>query len=142
MGSSFDPAHRNWWQRNWKWCVPVLCGSVLALLVAAVFALALGLMQILRSATPYQEPVAMAKADAQVIQALGAPVEASWFSNGKIETVDDSGHADLRIPLHGPKGKAQLHVVADKDQGRWRYQTLEVQVEGSDSFIALDKPAP
>jgi hypothetical protein len=142
MDARFDPPSRNWWQRNWKWCVPVLCGSLLALLIAGVFALALGVMQIMRSSTPYQEAVGMAKADPAVVQALGTPVEAGWFNSGKIETHNGSGHADLQIPLQGPKGKARLYVVADKRGKHWRYETLEVQVDGSDAVIALDKHEP
>jgi hypothetical protein len=121
--------------------VPVLCGSVLAVLIAITFALALGVIHLMRSTTPYQDAVRIAKADPAVAQALGAPIEAGWFNSGNIQTSTDSGHADLQIPLQGPKGKARLHVVGDMRNRRWRYGTLEVQVEATDAVIELDKPA-
>lgn len=142
MAATFDPPPRNWWQRNWKWCVPVLCGTFLALLIAGVFALALGVMQIMRSSTPYQDAVGIARANPAVVQALGTPIEAGWFNSGKIETHNGSGHADLQIPLEGPKGRARLYVVGDKRGRHWRYDTLEVHVDASDAVIPLQESAP
>lgn len=133
-------AKRSWWQRNWKWFVPVGClGLVLCgvALVAAIVSIAMGAV---RSSEPFQAAVARAKADPAAVEALGEPVSVGWLVTGSINVSGPSGSADFAIPLRGPRGKGTLYVVAGKEAGRWEYRVLELEVEGRTERIQL--PAP
>jgi len=140
-----DPApsaqpQRSWWNRNWKWVVPVGCLVLLLPLLAitgfvgTILAIVFGSI---KSSDAYEEALARARANPAVVAALGEPVEDGWLVGGNIQVNGPSGSADLSSSLHGPKGKGTLYVVATKSAGRWEYQTLEVEVDGSPERIDL-----
>ncbi len=132
-----QPARRTWWDRNWKWFVPVGCLSVLALLagfVAVVGSIVIGAM---RSSDAYEHAVAEARKSAEVAEALGRPLREGLFVSGSIDVKGPSGTASLAIPLSGPKGKGTVYVEATKSAGEWKYSTLLVRVDGSEERIDL-----
>lgn len=137
MHALHTPPDRSWWQRNWKWCVPVLVTMLLGLCLGAVAALVMGLMGVMKSSTPYRDAVQAAQHDPQVAAALGEPVEPGWFFSGNISTTNDRGEAALQIPLRGPHGKADLVVEGTKTGGQWRYSTLQVQPDDGQPPIDL-----
>lgn len=136
-----QPAQQpSWWNRNWKWALPVGCLILLlpVLLltgfVGGILALVFGTI---KSTDVYEEALARARSHPAVIEALGEPVEDRWWMSGQINTSGPSGSADIAIPLRGPKGKGTVYAVASKSAGRWEYQTLEVEVEGRAERIDL-----
>ena len=132
------PAPRaGWWSRNWKWFVPVGCLGMLVVLVVFVGSILLIVFGALKSSDAYKTAVARAKANPQVIEALGTPIEEGMFLSGKTNVDGSSGEADLTIPISGPKGKAKIYAVATKRAGRWTYSTLEAEIDGRDERIDL-----
>jgi hypothetical protein len=127
----------NWWSRNWKWFVPVLAAVMLALFAAffaAIFAFVFGMM---KSSEPYQEALAHATANPQIVQALGKPIETGYFVQGNISTQGATGEASFVIPLKGPKGSAKVYVDASQSAGLWEYKTLVVQIESTHQRVDL-----
>lgn len=138
-GFPVPAAHRpqGFFNRNWKWLVPVGC---LSLLVAFAGFLVLVLSIVfgaIRSSDVCREAIATASANTEVRSALGDPLETGWLLSGSVQTSGPSGNADLAIPLSGPSGSGKLYVVATKSAGRWHYSTLEVEVEGRPGRIDL-----
>ena len=134
-----QPRTRNGWSRNWIWFVPVGCLSALLLLlgfVALILMLVFGLM---KSSDAYQQGLLKARTDPAVIQALGSPIQDGFFTTGNINLNGASDHADLAIPVAGPKGKATLYVVADKSAGVWSFSTLTVEVDATHQRMNLLK---
>ena len=131
---------RSWWSRNWKWAAPVGCLVLLLPLLAiggfvgTILAIVFGSI---KSSDVYEEALARARANPAVVEALGQPVEDGWLVGGNINVNGPSGSADLSAPLHGPKGKGTLYIVATKSAGRWEYETLEVEVDGKPERINL-----
>jgi hypothetical protein len=133
-----------WWSRNWKWFVPTGCclGSLMGIVLAiAIFGMGIvglisGVGKILKSSEPYQTAVARAKANEKVVAALGTPIDDS-FPMGKVNTNNDTGDADLSIPLSGPKGKATVYVVGTRSGGVWTYSKMSVTITGSGEEVDL-----
>jgi hypothetical protein len=121
---------RSWWQSNWKWVVPAGCLSILALFVLFVFTA-------FRHTDVFREAVARAEANPQVRAELGGPIREGWWVLGQVRTTGPSGRASLSIPLKGSLKDGTLHAVAHKSAGIWRYDTLEVAVEGRPGRISL-----
>ncbi|HEV7269151.1 cytochrome c oxidase assembly factor Coa1 family protein [Pseudoxanthomonas sp.] len=145
--STHVPAHPNWWQRNWKWCVPVLGALLLALFAAFVFGIVALVFGAIKSSAPYQQALTRAQSDPAVIAALGEPIRAGFFVQGNISTSGASGEADLAIPLDGARADGTLYVVAEKRAGEWRYETLAVNVDGGERVVleggsASPEPTP
>jgi len=139
--STHVPAQPGWWQRNWKWCVPVLGALLLALFAAFVFGIVALIFGAIKSSGPYQHAITRAQSDPAVIAALGEPIHAGWFVQGNISTSGASGEADLAIPLDGPRADGTLYVVAEKRAGEWRYETLAVNVDGGERIVLVDHAA-
>ena len=109
----------------WVW-VGCGCGLLLAGAIAFVAFIVFVVFASMRSAAPYQDGLAKARADARVQQALGAPVEPGWFMSGSIRTENRTGQCDISVPLNGSKQKGSLRVVGTKDEGRWTYTKMVV----------------
>lgn len=129
-----------WWQRNWKWAVPVLVGFFGLLFLAAIGLFFYGLVSMIGSSDVAMEAKRRAMQDARVVQALGQPVEPGWFIQGNQQVNGPNGTASLQIPLEGPKAEGDLYIEAVKRVGRWRYRTLTVVVDGQSTDIDLRTP--
>src|SRR4051812_21569528 len=115
-----------WWSRNWKWVVPIGCGSIVVIIVAFVATILAVAFTAMRSTDAYKDAVATAQHDPRVIAALGTPIETGFIAGGNVNVNGDSGTAQLDIPISGPKGKGKIHAVADKSSGKWTYSVLRV----------------
>jgi hypothetical protein len=138
---SFAPAPApapGWWNRNWKWFVPTGC-CLTPLVLGGAFAafLVLVIFGALKQTDVYKMAVARAKADSRVTAALGSPIEEGWYLSGNTEANGASGHADLNIPISGPRGKGTIYAVATKSTGEWTYTKLVVKVDSSGETIDL-----
>ena len=91
----------------------------------------------MKSSDAYKGALARAKAEPAVVAALGSPIEDGMFVSGSTNVNGASGNANLAIPIHGPKGKATLYVVAEKSLGAWNYSNLVVEVKDTKQRIDL-----
>ncbi len=141
--AAFPAPQPNWWERNWKWFVPTGCLTLVLLFVLFVGALVSLAMGAMKSSDVYRQAVAKARTNPTVVEKLGTPVAEGYFVSGNINVQNDSGNADLQIPISGPKGKAVIHAVATKSAGKWEYSRLTVSIEGQPAVDLLEsEPSP
>lgn len=129
----------NWWSRNWKWFVPTLVVTGMALIAAFVLAIISFVFGMMKSSEPYQTGLSRARADAAVVAALGEPITPGYFVQGNIDGSAASGEANLAIPLKGSRGAATLYVEASKRAGEWQYETLVVALDGGQRIDLRDE---
>jgi hypothetical protein len=134
------PGKPGWWQRHWKWAVPLLVGFFGLLFLAAIGLFVYGLFSMIGSSDVAMDAKRRAQQDARVIEALGQPVEPGWFIQGNQHINGPTGTASLQIPLSGPKAEADLYIEAVRRVGRWHYRTLTVVVDGRSTEIDLRTP--
>ena len=133
---------RSWLERHPRWKIP------LGLVIGAVllFGFTIGVMTLvvttLRHSEVYQQAFARASASPQVRASLGDPLQARWLIAGKLNVNGNSGNANLSIPIDGPKGSGAIRVVALKSEGVWRFEELQVRVDGQRQCIDLLKSDP
>lgn len=137
INSNPQPA-KGWFSRNWIWAIPSGCGGCIVVIAGIAFVIFGFVFGALKSSPVYQQAIEKAKTDQAVVEALGEPVESSWFLTGSFSVTGSSGHADLSIPISGPKGKGTLFVVARKRAGAWIYRRLEVELERGGRIDLLD----
>lgn len=82
---------------------------------------------------------AAAQGNPIVKEKLGEPLKRGLFTSGNIEISGPSGHADLEIPISGPKGKGTVYAVATKSVGLWKLDILEAEFKGSPERVNLLK---
>ena len=126
-----------WWQRNWKWFVPVAVVTGVGLVVAFVFLMVSLVFGMMKSSEPFKEAMARARANPQVQEELGAPINDGLIVSGSITTSNSTGNATLDIPISGPKGEANIHVKADRSGGAWTYSAMDVAIPGKSERIEL-----
>jgi hypothetical protein len=126
-----------WWQRNWKWFVPVLGALLLTLFAGALLAFMSLVFGMMKSSDVYRHSLQQAQRSGTVVAALGDPVEGGWFMMGNLNVNGPSGEANLQIPISGPKGEGDIYVEATKSAGQWNYETLLVRVDGAKESIDL-----
>lgn len=126
-----------WWQRNWKWFVPMLAAVLLTLFVAAVLAFMSAIFGMIKSSDAYQHSLQQAQRNPAAIAALGEPMKPGWLVMGNINVNGPSGNANLQIPLAGPKASGDLFVEAKKSAGAWSYQSLVLQLDNGGERIDL-----
>ena len=126
-----------------KSALVMTCGiiTVIFVCVTLVIGLAVGIIAFtfgsMKSTAVYQDAVTQAADNPEVINALGEPIETGFFLSGSINVNNDSGDANLAIPLSGSKRDGTLYVEATRISGVWSYHVLEVEVEGSSGRINL-----
>jgi Cytochrome oxidase complex assembly protein 1 len=132
--------NKTWFERNWKWFVPVMMASavlVIGLFLAGLFEL---VTSITTSSDAYKMAVQRAKDSPQVAAEFGRPLRFGRFASGNISVSGDSGEADLSIPISGPRETGHVVVNAKKENGKWMFHRLEVDVDGEDTVIPLLTP--
>ncbi len=129
---------KSWFGRNWGWAVP-LGGCLTMIVIAIVFfgAVFFGVSKAFTGSTPYQDGLEKAKEDPYVLELLGTPVETNGMMGGSIKVANDSGTAEIAIPIKGPKGTAVTYVVGTKKNGEWTYDEMYVIVEETGEQIDL-----
>jgi hypothetical protein len=137
----FPPRPRTWFERNWKWLVPLLVVGVLVLLSAFAGGLFYVIASEFRASYPYQLAVRRATESPAVVAKLGTPLHIGWFVMGSIKFENADGDASISIPISGPNGKGRIFVVGNKHANHWSFDTLEVDVSGQDEPIPLLDPA-
>ena len=119
--------------RNWKWMIP----AASAVLIGGLLVFGWVLLKAMKSSDAYRLAVISAKNNRAVIEALGEPVREGFMFTGNISISGSSGHANLAIPIGGPRGKGTLYAKANKTAGRWRYEVLAVKLQSSGRSIYL-----
>jgi hypothetical protein len=60
-----------------------------------------------------------------------------WFISGRIEITSVSRHAELAIPISGPKGRGTVYSESRKRAGVWQLTFLEFVDKQSGEHINL-----
>ena len=119
-------------------CALLIFGFVMAMVFGGPF----------RLSGSYRQALAAAQADPQVVAALGAPVEASWWPiTGSLSCGGNGCLADYRIPIHGAKKSGQIVVESNsKDSfiglgGTWTLDAYVV-VDSGPTLELTPPPTP
>ncbi|WP_108807274.1 cytochrome c oxidase assembly factor Coa1 family protein [Aquimarina spinulae] len=129
---------KSWFARNWGWAVPVGgCLTLIVLFFIFLGSLIFGVSELITESTPYQDALVKVNEDEYVVNILGEPIETNGIMNGSLSYKNNTGSADISIPIKGPKGEAQLYVVGTKQNDQWTYKEMYVIIDETDEQIDL-----
>ncbi|EZH74912.1 hypothetical protein ATO12_09270 [Aquimarina atlantica] len=129
---------KSWFARNWGWAVPVGgCLTLIVLFFVFLGSLIFGVSELITESAPYQDALFKVNEDEYVVNILGEPIETNGIMNGNLSYKNNTGSADISIPIKGPKGEAQLYVVGTKQNDRWTYKEMYVIIDETDEQIDL-----
>ena len=130
---------KGWFEKNWWWAIPSGCLGCLTLLVGGCVLVLGGAFTALKSSTPYEEALDIARSHPAVIEALGEPIESGWQFQGSFSTVDDRSVADFSVPVSGPDGAGILRMKGERTGEAWDYEILEVELDDGSVIDLLDE---
>ena len=125
----------DWWGRNWKWFVPVVCAVSITFIIGFVAAI----MGFIKSSDAYTQAMDRVRSAPAVVEAIGAPIKDGFIISGSISTSGTYGVADLTIPVSGPKGSAWVSLYASKRLGVWHFERMIVHVYATQGTIDLSE---
>lgn len=129
---------KSWFKRNWIWVISLSgCLTFIILLVLGIGSFFYGVTKVLTKSEPSEYAMEMTQSNVQIIESIGEPIEKNGMPSGNISYVNESGEADLQIPVKGPKGDAVVFVKAHKVEGEWIYEELYVLIENTQEKINL-----
>ena len=81
----------------------------------------------MKASKEFKALMQLVAADSGVRAKLGAPVSATKGPvNGNLHLDDGNGDADLRFTLQGPKGTADIRLIAGMNKGVWSLESIEL----------------
>lgn len=120
-------------QRKWaKWAFIVY--ALFAVMVVAILVAAGSAM---KDSEVYKTALTKLEASEEATELLGRPLSTGTPS-GSFETSGPSGKADLSFTVEGGKAKGTVYLDAVKEMGKWRFNRLELELQGTDRRIDLD----
>jgi hypothetical protein len=121
-------------QRRWAiWGAVIWLGGIV--LFGGIFG---GVFYLLKNSEAYQLAVARLQANAEAVNALGAPITGG-MPMGQIKINGASGRAALSFSVSGTKASGRLFVQAIKQGGVWSLTSLRLKIDGRDDVIDLLK---
>jgi cytochrome oxidase complex assembly protein 1 len=124
-----EKPRRGWLRTHWKLVLAVWLGLSLSGAVAAFY--------LLSNSDATKLAVATAESNPALAERLGRPLKTGWFVSGSIEVTHGSGHAELAIPVSGPKGRGTLYAEARKHAGLWHLELLQFGSNNSTERLDL-----
>jgi len=137
-----EPLRKGWFDQNARWKIPLGCLTLLFLVGMFVALLMTVITTSFRSSDVYKQAMAQAAANEQVRTQIGDPIKADWLIAGELKVSNDTGRANLSIPISGSRGRGTIRAVASKSGGVWHFSCLQVVVESHRSVIDLLPTAP
>lgn len=112
----------------------VACGFLMIIFIGGII---MAVMTMIKKSEPYQVAMGKVQQDEQIIQYLGEPIEPGWFITGNIKLSNDSGNANIQIPISGSHGAGTLYVEAEKEFGKWDYKRVVCHIKSKDMRIDI-----
>ena len=124
---------KGWFERHWKLVVSL----AVLLTLLAVSGFVFSLFYLIRSSASATLAIATAESNPLLTRRLGQPLKVGWMVTVTIEVTPASGHAELAIPISGPKGRGTVYAEARKSAGLWHLELLQFGADGSDDRLDL-----
>lgn len=132
-----EETQKSWFDRNWKWFIPLLLFVVFVVFTIFIGLMTLGVFQVMKSSDIYQMALHEVQTHEDANRVLGEPIEPGWFLSGNINMSDDDGEAQLSIPVHGTKQAGTVQLEAVKKDGKWMFNSLLLDVDNTDTDIVI-----
>ena len=117
------------------------CAILIGAGLAFVLVIAGFVFGMLRNSDPAKMAIQRAEANPVVASRLGTPLKMGLFVSGIVNVNGASGHAEMQVPVTGPRGRGTIYLIANKSLGRWEFSALEIALKNNAERIDLLQPA-
>jgi hypothetical protein len=130
----------NWFKRNWKWAVPVGCLGFFILFIALIVGGAFwGFSKITSDSDVTKHALNIINHDPEIQAKLGTDIKSDGMFRGNISVSNDTGEADISVPIKGTKGSGTAIIVGKKEFNKWNYEKIAVQIDDTGEVIEIKR---
>lgn len=121
---------KKWWFLGCGGCL-----GIIVLIAAVIGFFVVSVMGLIKNTDAYAGALKRSQDSPELQEAIGTPMEPSYWVMGSASTVNGAESAEFVIPLTGPKGVAAVTVKASRPAGAtaWEYSVLEALVASGPS---------
>ncbi|MGV0922602.1 cytochrome c oxidase assembly factor Coa1 family protein [Empedobacter tilapiae] len=131
---------KSWFKRNWKWVVPVGCLSFVILFTGLLIGgLFWGFSKITSDNDVTKHAINIINQNPEVQQKLGTNIIKDGMFRGNISITNDTGEANVSVPIRGTKGSGTAIIVGEKEFDKWNYEKIIVQIDETGELIQINK---
>ena len=131
---------KSWFKRNWKWVVPVGCLSFVILFTGLIIGgLFWGFSKITSDNDVTKHAINIINQNPEVQQKLGTNIIKDGMFRGNISITNDTGEANVSVPIRGTKGSGTAIIVGEKEFDKWNYEKIIVQIDETGELIQINK---
>lgn len=125
---------KNWWNRNWKWIIPV---SILIVISISVFfssrmdGVATDLVQAYMDTELYENAIIKANSNTKIVELLGEiqPIDNLAILEGEVEYTNNNKTVYSSVRIVGTKGKANMDISAERIDDFWNYTKINIPIK-------------
>lgn len=130
----------NWFKRNWKWFVPVGCLSFVILFIGLIVGgFFWGFSKITSDSDVTKHAMNIINQNPEVKQKLGSDIVTDGIFRGNISITNNTGEANITVPIKGTKGSGSAIIVGEKEFDKWHYEKIAVQIDETGEVIQINK---
>jgi hypothetical protein len=136
-----DLIHKNnWWQRNWRWFLPLI-----SFLMIGIFFFISSINGLTDFAQAYadtelcQNAINEANKNEKVIESLGKleSIDKLAIMEGNSVYSKEGKHVEVTVRVSGEKGKGKLDISADKNGEKWQYKKIKIRMKKTGNEIIV-----
>lgn len=109
----------------------------MALLGAFGVAIFSFVFKVLGDSEAAQATLREAQASTVLIEEIGEPMRIGWLVVENVNVSNDTGDADVVVPIEGPKGTVSVHTVGTREGGVWRFEEMTATIQGGGTTVDL-----
>lgn len=123
-------------RKSLKWILPI---TVVLAVVFYLFSssgmgkVATDLTQAYADEELYNNAIKKANANQRVIENIGEiqPIDKMTILNGEVNFSNDNQIVKSTIKINGSKGNGKLDLTAERENGSWRYDQINIRIKDS-----------
>jgi hypothetical protein len=132
------PHQKNWFQRHWKWLVPV----IIVLVTIPVFTSSLGgalkdYGRLYTNPSLYENALTKVKEHKKATDILGEPIETGFLFEGEVRYYNMGNSVKMVIPIKGSNLNAKMDIEAHKINGEWVYTRIRVRTKNPKNSVNI-----
>lgn len=125
--------HKNWWQRNWKWFVPLTTLVLVCIGVLGSSRIGEDTAHMAKAYTDvllYENAFKLAKENKEVKELLGQlkPMDKMAILEGSVKYSNEGNSVVTKVRVKGSEGKGMLDIFANKKGADWQYEKINIRV--------------
>jgi len=125
--------HKNWWQRNWRWLIPVavIASGLLLLLSSVVGSAATDISKAYAQKDIFNDAFDLVKNHTEASSILGElePMDNLAILEGAVNYSNNNQNFNASFRIVGSKARGKIDITADKINDVWVYKLIKVRVK-------------